>query len=99
MIQHQVPNLAYRHSNLCLSAFSDTWIEFPAMRHRRTEHVMSVDQDDVISIFGGYQAGHLDTIEVYDEGSEWDYLSQYLQEPKSQLAVAIVPAGIIPENC
>ena len=69
------------------------------MRHRRTEHVVSVDQDDVISIFWGFQAGHLDTIEEYDEGPEWTYLSQYLQEPKSQLAVVTVPAGIIPENC
>ena len=41
------------------------------MRHRRTEHVVSVDQDDVISIFWGFQAGHLDTIEEYDEGPEW----------------------------
>ena len=68
------------------------------MRHRRTEHVVSVDQDDVISIFGGFQAGHLDTIEEYDEGSEWTYLSQYLQEPKSQLAVVTLPAGIILEK-
>ena len=76
----------------------DSWIDFPEMRHRRTEHVMAVDSvDDTISVFGGLQAGHLDTIEIYD--NEWNYLSQYLQEPKSELAVVTVPAGLIPENC
>ena len=60
---------------------------------------MSVDQDDTIFIFGGYQAGHLNTIEIYHEGSDWTYSSQYLQEAKSQLAAVTVPSGIIPENC
>lgn len=78
----------------------DSWIDFPAMRHRRTEHVMAVDDlDETISVFGGLQAVHLDTIEVYDEEADWDYLSQHLQEPKSELAVVTVPAGLIPENC
>ena len=59
---------------------------------------MAVDStDETISVFGGLQAGHLDTVEIYD--TEWNYLSQYLQEPKSELAVVTVPPGLIPENC
>ena len=61
-----------------------TWQEFPEMRHRRTEFVLEAyDHDGLVTAFGGYQGGHLNTVEEFDGELSWDYLGQTLQEPKS----------------
>ena len=83
-----------------LALISDSWAEFPELRHRRTELVLGSYENDVLVAFGGYQGGHLNSVEVFDgETSSWDYLDRYLQEPKSEMAHVTVPDGLILENC
>ena len=53
-----------------------------------------------LAVFGGYQGGHLNSVEVFEaETGKWEYLDQYLQEPKSEMAHVTVPDGLILENC
>lgn len=70
------------------------------MRHRRTEFALQAYKNhELVTAFGGYQGGHLNTIEEFDGEVDWDYLAQNLQEPKSKMAVVTVPDGVIAENC
>ena len=60
-----------------------------------------VDEDYLVA-FGGYQGGHMNTVEVFNGSnpdSQWEYLDEYLQEPKSEMAHVTVPDGWIVENC
>lgn len=76
------------------------WDEFPAMRHRRTEFVLEAYSDrQLVTAFGGYQGGHLNSVEEFDGELDWDYLAQSLKEPKSDMALVTVPDGLISENC
>ena len=53
-----------------------------------------------LAVFGGYQGGHLNSVEVFEaETGKWEYLDQYLQEPKSEMAHVTIPNGLILENC
>ena len=36
-----------------------------------------------VAAFGGYQGGHLKTIEGFDGEIDWDFLAQDLQEPRA----------------
>ena len=49
-----------------LALISDSWAEFPELRHRRTELVLGSYENDVLVAFGGYQGGHLNSVEVFD---------------------------------
>jgi hypothetical protein len=69
------------------------------MRHRRTEFGLDSYENDLLTAFGGLQAGHLNTIEEFDGELDWEYLVQYLQEPKSLMATVHIPDGQIPEDC
>lgn len=80
-------------------ALSGAWSEFPPMQHRRTEFVLGSYENDLLTAFGGYQGGHLNSVEEFDGESTWEYLIQYLQEEKSDMALVTVPDGLIPENC
>ncbi len=70
------------------------------MRHRRAEFVLQAyEGENLVTAFGGWQGGHLNTVEEFDGEVDWDYLAQNLQEPKSKMAVVTVPEGFITENC
>jgi len=76
------------------------WFEFPSMRHKRTEFFLGAYFDrQLVTAFGGYQGGHLNTVEEFDGESDWDYLAQDLLQPKSEMAGVTVPDGVILEIC
>jgi len=82
--------------------YENTWEEFPELHHRRTEFVMGCVDEDYLVAFGGYQGGHMNTVEVFNGSnpdSQWEYLDEYLQEPKSEMSHVTVPDGWIVENC
>lgn len=76
-----------------------SWEEFPSMRHRRTEFVIGVYDEELVTAFGGYQGQHLNSVEEFDGELNWDYLGQTLQDPKSKMAIVTVPNGYISEDC
>ena len=70
------------------------------MRHKRTEFFLEAYFDrQLVTAFGGYQGGHLNTVEEFDGESDWDYLAQDLLQPKSEMAGVTVPDGVILEIC
>ncbi len=69
------------------------------MQHRRTELALAAFEDGSMVAFGGYQGGHLDSYEEYFDDVGWDYVNDYLSEPKSKMGMVLVPEGMIAENC